>query len=133
MIGVGAALLHSEIDAFYAGFGNATALRESLRVAVLLVPLVDGGRISTHAFGGVDWICAFTEIEEYIRWISARGAADSGSEYPYHSMYGWRLVDCAAGCANPTGTAVDIIGSEPMAFPPTALEDGADDRVSSGG
>lgn len=126
-LGAGVVALRSEIDAFYAGFGSPTALREAFRAAVLLVPVVDGDRISTAAFGGVDWICAFTGVEEYAQWVSARGELDPAGEYPYHTLSGWRLADYADKCAKPTGVAVDIKGSAPMAFPPTVIDDGAGD------
>ncbi|MBF6240220.1 hypothetical protein IU474_24560 [Nocardia otitidiscaviarum] len=118
----GVAVLHAEIDAFYAGFGDPAALEESFRAAVLLVPVAEGSRVRTSEFGGVEWICAFTSAEQYARWLSRRGELDPAGEYPYHAFSGWRLADYVAGCVKPTGVTVDIAGPSPMAFPPTVTE-----------
>ncbi|NNH75286.1 hypothetical protein HLB23_36465 [Nocardia uniformis] len=114
--------LRAEIDAFYTGFGDPTALEAAFRAAVLLVPLAEGNRIRISEFGGVEWICAFTGVEPYARWLSRRGELDTADEYPYHTLSGWRLADYAAGCVKPTGVTVDITGPAPMAFPPTVTE-----------
>lgn len=122
-LGPSVAVLRDEIDAFYAGFGNPTALQDAFRSAVLLIPLVEGSRITTSTYKGVAWICAFTGAEAYSRWLSARGELDAAGEYRYQTMSGWRLADYAAACTKPTGVTVDIIGPAPMAFPPKVTED----------
>ncbi|WP_433757989.1 hypothetical protein [Nocardia sp. CA-135398] len=120
--GVGA--LRAEIAAFYAGFGQPEVLAAAFRQAGLLVPLIDDDRLCTSRLGGVDWICAFTSVEEYARYMAARGVVGD-QEYRYQSLLGWRLVEYAAGRSEPTGVAVDITGSAPIAFPPQVSDDSA--------
>jgi len=120
------AALRAEIAAFYAGFGQPEVLAAAFRQAGLLVPLVDDDRLCTSRLGGVDWICAFTSVEEYARYMAARGVAGD-QEYRYQSLLGWRLVEYAAGRSEPTGVAVDITGSAPIAFPPQVSEDSVGD------
>ncbi|WP_433194534.1 hypothetical protein ACQP1G_38155 [Nocardia sp. CA-107356] len=91
------------------------------RDALLVVPLIDEDRVFTSRVGGVDWICAFTSVESYARYMSARGV-DSDQEYRYHTLRGGRLAEYAASRAEPTGVAVDMAGTAPMAFPPNASE-----------
>ncbi|WP_280356554.1 SseB family protein [Nocardia otitidiscaviarum] len=112
----------AEVAAFYAGFGNPTALRHTFHDAVLLVPLTPDHRITTSTYGGVDWICAFTDAEEYARWLAARDALTPEHPYPYQTLTGAHLTDFAATRRTPTGIAVDIQGTSPMAFPPTVRE-----------
>ncbi|WP_245722007.1 hypothetical protein [Nocardia crassostreae] len=121
-LGPGVAVLRTEIESFYAGFGNPVALREAFREAVLLVPLAEGERLSTSKYRGVEWVCAFTSVAEYAGWLSRREELDADREYPFQTISGWRLADFAAACVNPTGVAVDITGSAPMAFPPNLTE-----------
>lgn len=120
------AALRAEIAAFYAGFGQPEVLAAAFGQAGLLVPLVDDDRLYTARLGGVDWICAFTSVEEYARYMAARGVAGD-QEYRYQSLLGWRLVEYASGRSEPTGVAVDITGSAPMAFPPQVSEDSVGD------
>ncbi|WP_433712886.1 hypothetical protein ACQP2U_00755 [Nocardia sp. CA-084685] len=120
------AALRAEIAAFYAGFGQPEVLAAAFGQAGLLVPLVDDDRLYTARLGGVDWICAFTSVKEYARYMAARGVAGD-QEYRYQSLLGWRLVEYASGRSEPTGVAVDITGSAPMAFPPQVSEDSVGD------
>ncbi|MEV4130538.1 SseB family protein [Nocardia sp. NPDC049707] len=101
-------------------------LQEAFREAALLVPLVDDDRLCTFRLGGVDWICAFTSVEEYARYMTARGVVGD-QEYRYQSLVGWRLAEYASGRSEPAGVAVDITGSAPMAFPPQVSEDSVGD------
>ncbi|MFI6367977.1 hypothetical protein ACIBG0_35145 [Nocardia sp. NPDC050630] len=117
----GSDVLRSEIGAFYAGFGQPEVLQEAFREALLVVPLIDEDRVYTSRFGGVDWVCAFTSIEEYARYMSARGV-DPDQEYRYHTLLGSRLAEYAASRAEPTGVAVDMAGTAPMTFPPNVSE-----------
>ncbi|MGX1808583.1 hypothetical protein ACWIGI_22920 [Nocardia sp. NPDC055321] len=114
--------LRTEIDAFYQGFGDPTALQKAYRAAVLVVPLAAGDRIRISTYAGMEWICAFTGVEEYGRWLSRRDELQPDIDYPYHTLSGWRLADYAAGSPKPTGVTVDIAGSAPMVFPPTVAE-----------
>ncbi|MFX0578757.1 hypothetical protein [Nocardia nepalensis] len=119
--------LRSEIAAFYAGFGQPEVLREAFRQASLLVPLIDEDRLYTSRLGGVDWICAFTSVEEYAHYMAARGV-DPDQEYRYQRLFGWRLAEYADTRSEPTGVTVDITGSAPMAFPPEVTEEPAGER-----
>ncbi|MBF6133008.1 hypothetical protein IU501_08325 [Nocardia otitidiscaviarum] len=112
----------AEVAAFYAGFGNPTALRHTFHDAVLLVPLTPDHRITTSTYGGIDWICAFTDAEEYARWLAARDALTPEHPYLYQTLTGAHLTDFAATRRTPTGIAVDTQGTSPMAFPPTVRE-----------
>ncbi|MFF3228186.1 SseB family protein [Nocardia suismassiliense] len=119
--------LRSEIHAFYAGFGQPDALQAAFRQAALFVPVTDEERVTISHLGGIDWLCAFTSIEEYARFMMTRGYLTEGGieaerEYRYHTLSGWRLLDYAESRDQPTGVAVDIIGSTPMAFPPEVTE-----------
>ncbi|WP_433194488.1 hypothetical protein ACQP1G_37920 [Nocardia sp. CA-107356] len=118
----GRGVLRAEIAAFYAGFGQPEVLQTAFRQAALLVPLIEDDRLCTSRVGGVDWICAFTSVEEYAQYMAARGVAGD-QEYRYQSLLGWRLVEYAAGRSEPTGVAVDITGSAPIAFPPQVSDD----------
>ncbi|MFE9324115.1 hypothetical protein ACIHDR_11930 [Nocardia sp. NPDC052278] len=117
----GGAALRSEIAAFYEGFGQPGVLREAFGKALLVVPLIDGDRVFTSRVGGVDWICAFTSVEEYGRYMTARGV-DPDQQYRYHMLLGSRLAEYAASRSEPTGVAVDMVGTAPMAFPPNVSE-----------
>jgi hypothetical protein len=126
MTGDNSGALRAEIAAFYAGFGQPEVLAAAFRQAALLVPLIDDDRVYMSRLGGVDWICAFTSVEEYARYMAARGVAGD-REYRYQSLLGWRLAEYAAGRSEPTGVAVDITCSAPIAFPPAVTEDSAED------
>ncbi|MEV4237124.1 SseB family protein [Nocardia sp. NPDC049737] len=115
------AVLRSEIAAYYAGFGQPEMLRAAFEQALLVVPLIEQDRVFTSQVGGVDWICAFTSVEEYARYMSARGV-DPDQQYRYHTLLGSRLAEYAASRAEPTGVAVDMAGTAPMAFPPNVSE-----------
>ncbi|WP_306361178.1 SseB family protein [Nocardia sp. CC227C] len=115
----------AEVAAFYAGFGNPTALRQTFRDAILLLPLTPDRRITTSTYGGVDWICAFTDTEEYARWLAARDTPTPDSPHAYQTLSGQRLTDFATTRPNPTGIAVDMTGTSPMAFPPTVRDTAA--------
>lgn len=109
--------LRSEIAAFYAGFGQPELLRRAFEQAAVLVPLVDTDRVFTSRVREIDWICAFTSMEEYARYMVARGVA-ADHEYKYQTLLGCRLIDYAASRLEPTGISVDCAGAAPVAFPP---------------
>ncbi|MFD4428940.1 hypothetical protein [Nocardia sp. NPDC058497] len=120
--------LREEIGAYYAGFGQPDVLRAAFRQTALLVPLTDDDRVSFAHWGGVDWLCAFTTIEEYARFVTARdqrkdGGVDPDLEYRHHWLFGWRLQEYAASRDEPTGIAIDIVGPAPMAFPPDVADE----------
>ncbi|KAF0847191.1 hypothetical protein [Nocardia caishijiensis] len=126
--GDGRQRLHAEIAAFYAGFGQPDALSAAFRDAALLVPLNAEDRVFFLPFGGVDWLCAFTSVEEYARFIAARDRlADTADkvhdqDHRYHWIFGRRLHDYVESRQEPAGIAIDILGAAPMAFPPEVGE-----------
>ncbi|NKX85697.1 hypothetical protein [Nocardia coubleae] len=128
--GDGRERLHAEIAAFYAGFGQPEELHAAFRQAALLVPLTAENRVFFLPFGGVDWLCTFTSVEEYARFIAARDRLDDATaldqDYRYHWIFGRRLRDYLDTRDEPAGIAIDILGSAPMAFPPDLTEHATD-------
>lgn len=122
LAGDGVAELRSEIQAFYAGFGQPELLRQAFEAAVLVVPLVEDDRVPTSPVGGIDWIPAFTSVEEYARYMVARGVSEE-REYRYHTLQGALLTEYAAARTEPTGVSVDCVGAAPVAFPPQLAEE----------
>lgn len=122
-LGPDTGVLRDEIEAFYAGFGNAAALKEAFRAAALLVPITAERQFTVSKFGGVAWLCVFTGEEPFAEWLSARAQLQPGGNHHYQTLSGWRLAEYADGCAEPTGVAVDIVGPRPMAFPPALTDD----------
>ncbi|MCC3330932.1 SseB family protein [Nocardia abscessus] len=119
--------LRGEIAAFYGGFGQPEALLAAFRSAALLVPVSADDRVQVSQVGGIDWLCAFTSVTEYARYVMARGRMIDGGiepdrQYRYHSLLGSRLLAYAESRDQPTGVAVDVVGSAPMAFPPDVTE-----------
>lgn len=118
--------LRSEIAAFYAGFGAPSELVAAFESSALLVPLTGpDDRVFTLESGGIAWLCAFTGIPEYARFMTARGVV-ADQEYRFHTFLGRRLHEFAAARPEPTGVAVDMLGAHPMTFPPDVSEDPAD-------
>lgn len=100
-------------------FRSSEALRAAFSDAVVVVALTGDDRLLVSEFGRVDWLLAFTSVDEFAHYMTARGVAP-GSEYRYHTLLGRRIVDeFTARCARPTGVAIDIAGVAPIAFPPT--------------
>ncbi|MGW3545293.1 hypothetical protein ACWDNI_32770 [Nocardia niigatensis] len=116
-VGDGLAVLRSEIAAFYAGFGQPDLLRRAYDDAVLLVPLIDDDKVYTSRVRGIDWICAFTSVEEYARYMVAREVLEDQS-YRYQRVLGARLIAWATARPEPTGVSIDCVGAQPAAFPP---------------
>ena len=129
VIEVESARLRAEIAAFYAGFGVASELAAAFESSALLVPLTGPeDRVFTLESGGVAWLCAFTGVEEYARFMSARGV-HADQSYRFHTFVGQRLREFAAAQPDPTGVAVDMLGAAPMAFPPHLDEEPSTDGV----
>ncbi|MFD6394843.1 hypothetical protein [Nocardia sp. NPDC060259] len=123
---VDSARLRSEIAAFYAGFGAPSELVAAFESSALLVPLTGpDDRVFTLESGGIAWLCAFTGIPEYARFMTTRGVV-TDHEYRFHTFLGRRLREFAAAQPEPTGVAVDMLGDQPMTFPPDVPEDPAD-------
>ncbi|MFI1864380.1 hypothetical protein [Streptomyces jumonjinensis] len=102
-----------------AGVGDPRELVGELRRALVLVPL-DGGGLWTAEFGGVRWVCGFTDREALARFAKARG--ESGREWEFAEVRGARLLDeVVPALGVPAGVAVNVAdGAGSMLFPPVA-------------
>lgn len=87
-----------------AGVGDPRALLGEFRRAVVLVPLVGGG-LWTAEFGGVRWVCGFTDEVALARFARGRasvdGAGAAGRSWEFAELRGARLLDevvPARGC-----------------------------------
>lgn len=95
----------------------AERLGEFRRTAVL-VPLVDGG-LWTADWGGVRWICAFSDEAALARFAVVRG--DGAREWTYQRVLGARLLDAAVPALGvPGGVALDVGSEDGLVFPPVA-------------
>ncbi|MFB7236576.1 hypothetical protein ACFCXK_17550 [Streptomyces sp. NPDC056269] len=124
----GATVLAERIAERRAGLGDPRDLVGELRRALVLVP-VDSGGLWTAEFGGVRWICAFTDEAALARFARARGAAggdagretgETGEAWEFAELRGARLLDeIVPALGVPAGVAVDIADPDgAMAFPP---------------
>ncbi|MFF8957954.1 hypothetical protein [Streptomyces sp. NPDC014894] len=100
-----------------AGVGDPRALVGELRRSLVLVPVADGG-LWTAEFGGVRWVCGFTDEGALARFAAARGEA--GRSWEFAEMRGARLLDeVVPALGAPAGVAVNIAdGDGSMLFPP---------------
>ncbi|MFD3592914.1 hypothetical protein ACFWU5_09310 [Nocardia sp. NPDC058640] len=122
-VDVDSARLKSEIAAFYAGFGVPGELLSAFESSALLVPLTGPeDRVFTVQTGGLAWLCAFTGVQEYAQFMTARGVV-ADQTYRFHTFLGRRLREYAADLPEPTGVAVDMLGAAPMTFPPEVSEE----------
>ncbi|MGY3682656.1 hypothetical protein ACVWXU_006279 [Streptomyces sp. TE33382] len=94
-----------------------------LRRALLLVP-VDGGGLWTAEFGGVRWICGFTDGEALARFAAARSSGGDagavGRSWEFAELRGARLLDeVVPAMGVPAGIAVNVADHDgSMLFPP---------------
>ncbi|MFB7515536.1 SseB family protein [Streptomyces sp. NPDC056144] len=96
----------------------ARLLGEFRRTAVL-VPFDDTGSLWTTDFGGVRWICAFSDEAALARFAGARGEA--GREWTYRTVLGARLLDVMVPMLpGPGGVALDAGSTDGALFPPVA-------------
>ncbi|WP_328861235.1 hypothetical protein [Streptomyces sp. NBC_00306] len=105
-----------------AGVGDPRALVGELRRALVLVPY-DGGGLWTAAFGGVRWICGFTDEQALARFARSRDAGDgreTGRSWEFAELRGARLLDeIVPAMAEPAGLALNIADADgAMLFPP---------------
>ncbi|MER5275234.1 hypothetical protein ABT025_05695 [Streptomyces sp. NPDC002809] len=123
-----------------AGVGDPRALLGEFRRALVLVPL-DGGGLWTAAFGGVRWVCGFTDEAALARFAQARNALDgaggAGRSWEFAELRGARLLDeVVPAMGVPAGVAVNIADPDgSMFFPPVTgiVPDGASvDREDAG-
>ncbi|WP_405191786.1 hypothetical protein OG473_18920 [Streptomyces anulatus] len=107
-----------------AGFGDPESLVGELRRALVLVPY-DRGGLWTAEFGGVRWVCGFTDEAALARFAEERavvegtaGAASRGWEYA--TFRGARLLDeVIPAMGVPAGVAVNVADPDgSMLFPP---------------
>lgn len=107
-----------------AGVGDPRALVGELRRSLVLVPL-DGGGLWTAGFGGVRWICGFTDEDALARFVRARDSGDgqmTGREWEFAELRGARLLDeIVPAMGVPAGVALNIADADgAMLFPPVA-------------
>ncbi|MEU7294013.1 SseB family protein [Streptomyces exfoliatus] len=96
----------------------ARLLGEFRRTAVL-VPFDAQESLWTADFGGVRWICAFSDEEALARFAVARGEA--GREWAYRTVLGARLLDVMVPMLpGPGGVALDAGSEDGALFPPVA-------------
>ncbi|XEC32788.1 SseB family protein [Streptomyces fradiae] len=93
-------------------------LGEFRRTAVL-VPFDEFGSLWTSDFGGVRWICAFSDEEALARFAVAR--KEAGREWAYRTVLGARLLDVMVPMLpGPGGVALDAGSADGVVFPPVA-------------
>ncbi|KND35178.1 hypothetical protein OH797_18245 [Streptomyces anulatus] len=122
-MGDGAALT-DRIAERRAGVGDPGALVGELRRALVLVPY-DRGGLWTAEFGGVRWVCGFTDEAALARFAEERavveGAAGAASRsWEYAAFRGARLLDeVIPAMGVPAGVAVNVADPDgAMLFPP---------------
>ncbi|NEC67722.1 hypothetical protein [Streptomyces sp. SID9727] len=103
-----------------AGVGDPRALLGEFRRALVLVPLAGGG-LWTAEFGGVRWVCGFTDEAALARFAQGRGsvhdAGAAGRSWEFARLRGARLLDeVAPAMGVPAGVAVNIADPEGSMF-----------------
>ncbi|MER5614814.1 hypothetical protein [Streptomyces sp. NPDC002215] len=131
-------VLAERISGQRAGIGDPQALVGEMRRTVPLVPLAGTGLWSAR-FGGVRWVCAFTDETALAHFAVRRAPGDRLTDYV--ALLGARIVDeILPTLDEPAGLAVDIASEDgAMFFPPvtgivvdgTALDSGV--AVEGGG
>ncbi len=87
------------------------------RSRLVLVPFDERGGLWTSQFGGLDWICAFSDEETLARFARVRGEAERVWEY--HRVRGEHLLDGVIPALDfPCGVALDAAGPDGVVFPP---------------
>lgn len=121
-MGDGAALA-DRIAERRSGVGDPAALVGELRRALVLVP-VDGGGLWTAEFGGVRWVCGFTDEAALARFAEERAVVDGAGAgeraWEYAVFRGARLLDeVIPAMGVPAGVAVNVADPDgSMLFPP---------------
>ncbi|MFB7296550.1 hypothetical protein ACH489_27860 [Streptomyces rubiginosohelvolus] len=94
-----------------------------MRRALVLVPYDQGG-LWTAEFGGIRWVCGFTDEAAPARFAEERavveGAEDASRSWEYAAVRGARLLDeLIPALGVPTGVAVNVADPDgSMLFPP---------------
>lgn len=84
----------------------------------MLVPAVEGGWW-TAEWGGIRWICAFSDEAALARFAIAR--SESAEGWAYQRVLGARLLDVAVlALGVPAGVALDAGSADGVVFPPVA-------------
>ncbi|MFJ4863471.1 SseB family protein [Streptomyces sp. NPDC088748] len=107
----------SEDDGAAAARREFAVLLGEFRRTAVLVPFDDQDSMWTADFGGVRWICAFSDEEALAAFARARG--DAGREWAYRTVLGARLLDVMVPMLpGPGGVALDAGSDGGMLFPP---------------
>ncbi|MCA6095045.1 SseB family protein [Streptomyces sp. SCA3-4] len=110
--------LAHQIAAVHAHQGHPASLVGEFRRAAVLVPFDEAGGLWAVEYGGVRWVCAFTDEAALARFAVERGLAE-GQEWRYLSVFGARLLDVVVPqVGGPAGVALDVGSERPMMFPP---------------
>ncbi|MFF7728336.1 hypothetical protein [Streptomyces sp. NPDC008001] len=110
--------LTDEIRALHAEEGRPAALVGRFRRTAVLVPSDGQDGLWSVEYGGIRWICAFTDETALGRFALAQGA-DGSSDWTYRTVLGARLLDVVVpGVGVPAGVALDVAGPYPALFPP---------------
>ncbi|TXS52979.1 SseB family protein [Streptomyces sp. t39] len=89
------------------------------RRTAVLVPFDEHDSLWTADFGGVRWICAFSDEAALADFARARGEA--GRVRTYRTVLGARLLDVMVPMLpGPAGVALDAGADGGMLFPPVA-------------
>ncbi|MFJ1897168.1 hypothetical protein [Streptomyces sp. NPDC088115] len=105
------------------GGGDPRAMLGEFRRALVLVPL-EGGGLWTAKFGGVRWVCGFTDEAALARFAQTRGslrdAGAAGRSWEFAELRGARLLDeIIPAMEVPAGVAMNIADADgSMFFPP---------------
>ncbi|MEW1612297.1 MULTISPECIES: hypothetical protein [unclassified Streptomyces] len=106
-----------------AGVGDPLALVGELRRALVLVPF-DRGGLWTAEFGGVRWVCGFTDEAALARFAAERAVVEGTGAlervWEYAEFRGARLLDeVIPAMGVPAGVAVNVADPDgSMLFPP---------------
>ncbi|MFJ9322173.1 hypothetical protein [Streptomyces globisporus] len=121
-MGDGAALA-DRIAERRAGVGDPGALVGELRRALVLVPY-DRGGLWTAEFGGIRWVCGFTDEAALARFAEERAVIEraeaASRSWEYATFRGARLLDeVIPAMGAPAGVAVNVADPDgSMLFPP---------------
>jgi hypothetical protein len=95
------------------------ALLGEFRRSTVLVPLDAYDSLWSAEWGGVRWICAFSDEAALARFAFAQ--EDAGREWTYQRVYGARLLDVLVPALGvPAGVALDAGSEDGTLFPPVA-------------
>ncbi|BDY28242.1 MAG: SseB family protein [Mycolicibacterium mageritense] len=105
-----------ERSAFFGGFGDGSALLESLRATNLVMPLDVEGSVFTWVWRGLPWLVAFTTVERCATFAEAAGRDLEAIEVC--TVRGAAVIEGMDRAPEPTGLVVDPASTDVMVFPP---------------